>query len=267
MSFRVALDIFRGPLDLLLYLVRKHELDILDIPVATITQQFLEYLEVLQELDVNAVGDFIEMASTLLEIKSRMALPAGEEEAEEVEDPREELVERLLEYKKFRDAASLLEEQGRAWQEHLPRLANDLPPRRIDPAGQPIQEVELWDLVSAFGRIVRDSRATTSPSIVYDDTPIHVYMQRLHQRLVQDRRAAFSQMFYPGMHKTAMIGVFLSILELVRHHSVRTQQEDGHGEIWILPGEAFSETLDVSNVDTYGGRQANHPPPQLAKAA
>ncbi len=112
MSFRVALDIFRGPLDLLLYLVRKHELDILDIPVATIAQQFLAYLEVLQELDVNAVGDFIEMASTLLEIKSRLALPAGEEESEEVEDPRGELVERLLEYKKFRDAASLLEEQG-----------------------------------------------------------------------------------------------------------------------------------------------------------
>jgi len=267
MSFRVALDIFRGPLDLLLYLVRKHELDILDIPVATIAQQFLEYLEVLQELDVNAVGDFIEMASTLLEIKSRMALPAGEEEAEEVEDPREELVERLLEYKMFRDAASVLEEQGRAWQEHLPRLANDLPPRRIDPAGQPIQEVELWDLVSAFGRIVRDSRVTQARSIVYDDTPIHVYMQRIHQRLVQDRRAAFSQLFYPGMHKTAMIGVFLSILELVRHHSVRTEQEDGHGEIWILPGEVFSEALDLSNVDTYGQRPADSSPQPLGKAA
>ena len=267
MSFRVALDIFRGPLDLLLYLVRKHELDILDIPVATIAQQFLAYLEVLQELDVNAVGDFIEMASTLLEIKSRLALPAGEEESEEVEDPREELVERLLEYKKFRDAASLLEEQGRAWQEHLPRLANDLPPRRIDPAGQPIQEVELWDLVSAFGRIVRDSRVTQARNIVYDDTPIHVYMQRIHQRLVQDRRAAFSQMFYPGMHKTAMIGVFLSILELVRHHSVRTEQEDLHGEIWILPGEVFSESLDLSNVDTYGERLADSTPQPLAEAA
>jgi segregation and condensation protein A len=267
MSFRVALDIFRGPLDLLLYLVRKHELEILDIPVATITQQFLEHLEVLQELDVNAVGEFIEMASTLLEIKSRMALPVGEEEEEEVEDSREELVERLLEYKTFRDAASLLEEQGRAWQEHIPRLANDLPPRRIDPAGQPIQEVELWDLVSAFGRVVRDSRVTHAPSIVYDDTPIHVYMQRIHQRLVEDRRAAFSQLFCPGMHKTAMIGVFLSILELVRHHSVRTEQEDGHGEIWVLPGEVFSGNLDVSNVDTYGSKKADRPSAELTKAA
>jgi segregation and condensation protein A len=117
MSLRVALEIFRGPLDLLLYLVRKHELDVMDIPVATIANQFLGHLEVLQQLDVNAVGEFLEMASTLLEIKSRMALPVGEEEAEEVEDQREELVERLLEYKTFRDAASLLEEHGRAWQE------------------------------------------------------------------------------------------------------------------------------------------------------
>jgi len=267
MSFRVALDIFRGPLELLLYLVRKHELDIMDIPVATIAQQFLEHLEVLQELDVNAVGEFIEMASTLLEIKSRMALPVGDEEAVEIEDPREELVERLLEYKNFRDAASVLEEQGRVWQEHIPRLANDLPPRRIDPAGQPIQEVELWDLVSAFGRIVRDSRVTQAPSIVYDDTPIHVYMQRIHQRLAEDQRAAFSQMFSPGMHKTAMIGVFLSILELVRHHSVRTEQEDGHGEIWILPGEAFGTSLDLSQVDTYGEAAADGELTEPAKAA
>ena len=196
-----------------------------------------------------------------------LEMPVGEEEAEEVEDPREELVERLLEYKMFRDAASVLEEQGRVWQEHLPRLANDLPPRRIDPAGQPIQEVELWDLVSAFGRIVRDSRVTHAPSIVYDDTPIHVYMQRIHQRLVQDRRAAFSQLFYPGMHKTAMIGVFLSILELVRHHSVRTEQADGHGEIWVLPGQVFNASLDLSNVDTYGEKAATGQSPELAKAA
>jgi len=125
----------------------------------------------------------------------------------------------------------------------------------------------LWDLVSAFGRIVRDSRVTQAPSIVYDDTPIHVYMQRIHQRLVESQRAAFSQLFHPGMHKTAMIGVFLSILELVRHHSVRTEQEDGHGEIWVLPGEAFGASLDLSQVDTYGEGAADGEPAEAAKAA
>ena len=163
MSFRIDLEIYRGPLDLLLYLVRKHELDVADIPMAMITEQFLRYLEVLQELDVDAVGEFIEMASTLIEIKSRMVLPRCGADTEELEDPRGALVERLLEYKKYRDAASILEERSQAWQRCLPRQANDLPPRRIDPAGQPIQEVEMWDLVSAFGRIVRDRQVLQPP--------------------------------------------------------------------------------------------------------
>jgi segregation and condensation protein A len=252
MDFRVNLEAFRGPLDLLLYLVRKHEVDVTDIPIALITRQFLDHLEVLKELNVNDVGEFIEMASTLLEIKSRMVLPRGGEEADEIEDPREELVERLLEYKKYRDAASILEEQSRRWQERIPRLADDLPPRRIDPAGQPIQEVELWDLVSAFGRIVRDNRVIQPSNIVYDDTPIHVYIRGIHQRLLRERRVAFSQLFAPGMHKSAMIGVFLAILELVRHHSVHTEQQDLHSEIWILAGDNLSAALDLSNVDTYG---------------
>jgi len=252
MSFRVDLDMFRGPLDLLLYLVRKQEVEVTDIPVATIAEQFLGYLEILSELDVNVAADFIEMSSTLMEIKSRMVLPRGGEETEELEDPREELVERLLMYKKYRDAASILDEQGRQWQQRLPRLADDLPPRRIEPALQPIQEVELWDLVSAFGRVVRDAQVLQPANIVYDDTPIHVHMDRIHQRLHQEGRASFSEMFRVGMHKSTMIGVFLAILELVRHHSIRAEQNDLHGEIWILPGESFSEQLDLSNVDNYG---------------
>jgi len=241
-------------------LVRKHELDVTDIPVAMITEQYLGYLDVLQELDVNAVGEFVEVASTLIEIKSRMVLPRCGEETEELDDPRDELVERLLEYKKYKDAASILEEQSQAWQQRLPRLADDLPPRRIDPAGQPIQEVEMWDLVSAFGRIVRDSQVLQPSSIVYDETPIHVYVQRIYNRLVEQRRAAFSELFAPGMHKSAMIGVFLAILELVRHHSVRTEQSDLHGEIWVLPADNFEETLNLSDVDDYGRASEDEEP-------
>src|SRR5690606_7667060 len=155
-------------------------------------------------------------------------------------DPRDELVTRLLEYKKFKDAASMLEEQSRAAQQRYPRLANDTPPRTVDMAHEPIQEVELWDLVSAMGRILRDSAPPPTSSIVYDETPIQVHMQRIHARIVEAGRAALSDFLVPGAHKSAMIGVFLAILELVRHHSVRTVQNDLHGEIWILPGEAFS---------------------------
>src|SRR5687767_1980747 len=108
--FRVDLtNIFRGPLDLLLYLVKKHEVEIVDIPVGLITEQYLAYLEVLKELDVDAVGEFLDMASSLIELKSRMVLPHGGDEVETLDDPRDELVTRLLEYKKFKDAASMLE--------------------------------------------------------------------------------------------------------------------------------------------------------------
>jgi segregation and condensation protein A len=250
--FRVDLsDIFRGPLDLLLYLVKKHEVEIADIPVGPITEQYLAHLEVLKELNVDDVGEFLEMASTLIELKSRMVLPHGGDEVEPLDDPRDELVARLLEYKKFKDAASMLEEQSRAAQQRFARLADDMPPRNADLSAEPIQEVELWDLVSAMGRVLRESAPPPASSIVYDDTPIQVYMQRIHQQVAAVGRASISQFFMPGVHKSALIGTFLAILELVRHHSVRTEQNDLHGEIWILPGEAFAADLNLADVDSY----------------
>ena len=251
MTFRVDLDIYRGPLDLLLYLVRKHELDVLDIPISLITDQFLEHLAILEKLDVNAVGDFLEMASTLIEIKSRMVLPRADEEDGEIEDPRQELVQRLLEYKKYRDAASMLEEQSRQWQHHYARLSSDIPSRRRDLADEPIQEVELWDLVIAFGRMLREQEATRGSSIIYDETPIETYMERIRHCLRPEGRATISDLFSASMHKSALIGVFLALLELVRHHHVRAEQNELHGEIWILRGDRFDSPLDLSNVETY----------------
>lgn len=251
MSFRVELETFRGPLDLLLYLVRKHELDILDIPIALVADQFLAHLDVLEQIDVNTVGDFLEMASTLTEIKSRMVLPNAGEEEEPLDDPRQELVRRLLEYKKFKDAASILEERGRAWQERFPRLSRDLPERERKLADEPIHELELWDLVSAFGRVMRESGGGTASNIVYDETPIHVYMSRIHERLRERGQLAFGELFQAGMHKSQLIGMFLAVLELVRHHGVRAEQNELHGEIWILPGAATPEKLELSEADDY----------------
>jgi segregation and condensation protein A len=256
MDFHVQLEVFRGPLDLLLFLVRKHEVDVCDLPIALITEQYLAHLDVLQQLDVNDVGDFLELASTLIEIKSQLVLPRGGEEAETWDDPRDQLVARLLEYKRYKDAASMLDERSRDWQQHYPRLASDVAPRTIDPAGQPIHEVELWDLVSAMGRVLRESQAVRPATIVYDDTPIHVYMQRIHGKLAADRRVAFSDMFQPGMHKSAIVGVFLAVLELVRHHDVRTEQNDLHGEIWIVPGVGFDPTKEILAANDYENRQA-----------
>jgi segregation and condensation protein A len=253
MDFRVDLNVFRGPLDLQLYLDRKPEVEIVDIPIATITDQYLGYLTVLEQLDVGAVGDFLEVASTLIEIKSQQVLPRADEISDELDDPRQELVQRLLEYKKYRDAASLLEERSRQWQQQYPRLEDDLPKRERNLADEPVQEVEFWDLVSAFGRIIRDTEAARPSNIVYDDTPIHVYMARIHARLLEEGQLALSELFEPTMHKSVLVGMFLAILELVRHHQIRVEQNELFGEAWLLPSLTCTEPLDLSNVDTYEG--------------
>jgi segregation and condensation protein A len=238
MPFRVELEIFRGPLDLLLYLVRKQELDVVDIRISAVTEQFLEYIAVLEQIDVDAVGDFLEVASLLIEMKSRDVLPGDEEVADELEDPRKELVRRLLEYKQYRDAASILEERSREWRERYPRIAIDLPGRNLSPDRQPLQEVELWDLVSAFGRVLKAKHAQSGPeSIRYDETPIHIYMQRIDERLRRERRVGFTQFFEDAVHKSTLVGMFLAVLELVRHQHARAAQPELFGEIWLEPGE------------------------------
>src|SRR5262245_18943266 len=158
MEYNVQLESFRGPLDLLLYLVKRHEVDIRDIPIARVAEQFLEYLQVIQLIDVEWAGDFLVMAATLMEIKSKMLLPRVEEDAAEEDDPRLELVKQLIEYKKYKEAAALLEEQSDRQLARLPRVPPETP-QPLDPARQPLQAVELWDLVSAFGRLMRETNA------------------------------------------------------------------------------------------------------------
>jgi segregation and condensation protein A len=225
--------------------------EIVDIPIALITDQYLEYLSVLEQLDVNAVADFLTVASTLIEIKSQQVLPRCDEIEDEMEDPRQELVRRLLEYKKFRDASSILEERGRDWQQRFSRQDNDLPPRERNISEEPIHEVELWDLVSAFGLIIRDTEASKPSNIVYDDTPIHVYMEKIHTRLIKRGQLAFKDLFKPGMHKSTLVGIFLAILELVRYKKISVAQNELFGEIWLIPCSDSTEPLELSNVDNY----------------
>ncbi len=252
-SFEVELQQYRGPLDLLLYLVRRSEVDVDEIPISQITDQYLKYLDVIEQIDINLVGDFLEIASLLVEVKLRSILPRTEIDDEEAlgEDPREDLVQRLLLYKEFKDVALLLEEQSREWQQRYPRLANDLPPRTTDMAEQPIQDVELWDLVSSFGRVLKTSLQSQETSIVLDETPLHIHMQRIHSRLVKEGQLRFLQLFEPGMHKSAMVGIFLAILELVRHHNVVTEQVGDHSDIRILPGEKFDSNSNIKEQDDF----------------
>jgi segregation and condensation protein A len=253
LSFRVSSDIFRGPVDLLLYLVRRHEVEVTLIELAKLTEEYLAHLDVLQEISLDSVGDFIEVASHLVELKARAVLPRNEHEPENDNDldPRQNLVHRLLMYKQFKDASVLLDEQFSRWQNRFARMASDQPAKRVDWGEQPLDEVELWDLVSAFGRVLRDNRPPPQANITYDETPIHVYMQRIHRRIIEQEKVSFTDLFEPGMHKSAMVGIFLAVLELTRHHNVIAEQADLHSEIVIVPSGDFNTELDVSNIDDY----------------
>jgi segregation and condensation protein A len=240
-SYRVELDLFTGPLDLLLYLVRRNEVDVLDLPIAQITDQFRDFLEVLEIIDLELVGDFVVVASSLAEIKSRMVLPAAAEEDSEDErplegdDPRSELIHRLLEYKRFKDAAAALEERAAEWQERYPRLSDDRPTAGKDPAADFIKEVELWDLISALSRILRRKEVEEEASIKYDDTPIHVHVERIGARVRAEGEVRFTSLFDDQTQRSRIVGMFLAVLELLRHHGFRARQDEPYGEIRVFP--------------------------------
>jgi segregation and condensation protein A len=234
MDYQVDLETFRGPLDLLLYLVKRDEVDIRDIPIARVTEQFLDYLRVIELIDVEWAGEFLVMAATLMELKSRMLLPRGDESGGEEDDPRGELVRQLLEYKKYKDAAALLEAQAERHLCRVPRQPAE-PPPGPDPARQPLHPVELWDLVSAFGRLMRETLALQPRQIVMDETPVHVYMERIVQRLAREPRVGFSGLFTPPHSRSRLLGLFLAVLELIKAGRLLVEQPEPFGDIWVCP--------------------------------
>ena len=235
--YRVELDLFSGPLDLLLYLVRRNELDVRNLLVSQVVEQFLEYLEILKAIDLDIVGDFIVMAGALAEYKSRLVLPQQTENSEPDLDDETgiDLIPQIIEYRKFKEAARLLEDQAAEWQERFPRLSDDRPPARRDVSQDKIKHVELWDLVSALSRVLKLQDAQEQSHIRYDDTPIPVYIERIGQRVRSEKKVAFTSLFDNETLRSKIIGMFLAILELLRHHSFRAAQETEYGEIWILP--------------------------------
>ncbi|MCS6851047.1 MAG: segregation/condensation protein A [Gemmataceae bacterium] len=233
MDYQVDLATFRGPLDLLLYLVKRNEVDICDIPIAQVAEQFKEYLRVIELIDMDWAGDFLVMAATLMEIKSRMLLPRPATPAESEADPRQELVKQLLEYKKFKDAAALLEARAERQASCLPRQPAPNP-GRSGPESLSLPTVELWDLVSAFGRLMRETLALEPTTIVVDETPLHVHLETLRAQLARSGgRLPFSALFTPPHTRGRLVGLFLALLELMKNREVVADQPEVFGEIWI----------------------------------
>ena len=233
----------------MLHLVSKHELDVLDIPIAELLEQYLDYIAVLEHININAVGDFLAQASVLLEMKSSRVLTVEKDAEPEIETQTQDLAQQLLEYKRYCDAAQRLQQRAETWQLRFPRLADDIPMRQRNLSEESIQEVALWDLVSAFGKVLRECLPQVKHhEVVYDDTPITTHMNRIHHRLKAEKRIAFRQLFVAGQHKSTLVGIFLASLELVRHEYAHVYQEYNFGEIELAYRQS-SKPLDFSALE------------------
>lgn len=266
-DYRVRLDAFEGPLDLLLYLIRKHEVDIHDIPIADLAEQFLAYVSDAHRLDIDQAGEFLLMAATLMEIKSRTIAfkqnaggPGPDAPAEPEEDPRLELVRQLLEFKRYRDAARNLEDRLETWRLRFPAAPRQAGPPATDapdPGEETVEidlgDVDVLDLVEAFGRIMRtvDLSRVGDHQITYDDTPIELHAADLLDRVTREHAAGTPLSLaavFTGRSRGEMIGLFLAMLDLVRRQAVRVLQEAPGAEILIepAPAEAASDAAPAS---------------------
>jgi len=250
LEYRVELDVYNGPLDLLLYLIKRDELDIYDIPIARITDSYMSYISMLKELskdqglDINVAGDFLVMAATLMEIKSAMLLPkapatAGGESsaAAELADPRFELVQKLLEYKRFKDAAMALQKQQELHQQRFPRVPASRDEKSDEPPPVDLEEVQVWDLLTAFTSLMKElgTRKPRYHEVIYDDTPIDLHAADIEDRLSREGRLSLRLLLEGRKSRSEMIGVFLALLELIREKKILVQQEDDSVDIRIDP--------------------------------
>ena len=232
---RIHLPLFEGPLDLLLYLIRRDKIDIHDIPIAPITRQYVEYLELMRELNLDVAGEFLVMAATLIHIKSKMLVPIQPTEAEGDEpqvDPREELVRRLLEFQRYKEAAGILHQQAQIRAAQWTRPETVLP--SFDDAGEEMLEAGLYDLIFAFKELL-DRRKTLLAHEVHDEgPPLEQRMDELLAMIHEGQSLEFMELFASLQTKAEMIVTFLALLELVRLKRVRVYQRGMFGAIRVF---------------------------------
>jgi len=232
MTYKVKLDVFEGPLDLLLYLIKKDEVDIYDIPIAKITDQYLEYLELMKLLDLNIAGEFLVMAATLIHIKSKMLLPPDQvdEEVEEA-DPRTELVRRLLEYRKFKEAAAELSHREAQQKHFFARVG--LPKEGEVKFEDDFFEASLFDLITAFTKVLKDIPKDVFHEVVKDEFTVSEKIHDILHIMVEEPKIFFTELFKKAKSKFEIIIIFLALLELIRLKEVAVMQMTPFGEIEI----------------------------------
>ncbi len=237
MGYRVDLDIFAGPLDLLLYLVRKDEVDIYDIPISHITAQYVNHIEMLKKLDIDLAGSFLVMAATLMEIKSAMLLPQPEiedEGAEDSGDPRAELIRQLLEYKRFKDAANMLSESAESRKLRHGRPDSIIIGLKADDEPEvDLEQISIWTLLEAFDKLMQATGRLMKIDHITDDTPIDLYQVDILHRLQSDGPSSFEDIFKDSNNRLVMIGLFLAMLELIRSRLIGIEQPKAFGTIYL----------------------------------
>ncbi|OGL41842.1 MAG: hypothetical protein A3C43_10075 [Candidatus Schekmanbacteria bacterium RIFCSPHIGHO2_02_FULL_38_11] len=228
-SYKIELPFYEGPMDLLLHLIKKNEIDIYDIPIALVTEQYLEYIEMLKVLNLDTIGDFLVMAATLMHIKSKMLLPPDPEEDAEEADPREELVKRLIEYRKFRDAAEKLSGREQYYSELYDRDASieGLKKEEI------LLEVSVFDLISAFRSIIVRVKDKEFHEVTIEKLNINDKISDIMEKLNSNKSLTLQQFFENMGSRYEMVITFLALLELIKLRLVKVVQKNPFSTIEI----------------------------------
>ncbi len=233
-EYKIDLETYNGPLDLLLYLIRREEVDIYDIPIAKITDQYMVHLDKLQKVDIGLAGDFLVMASTLMYIKSRTLLPLTEiVEGEEEEDPRLELVKQLLEYKRYKETTTAIakwaEEKSKRYPRPKERQINEEETEQVS-----LDEIDVWRIAQLFSNFMKQTLGDVGTTIIYDNIPTQTYMNMVINRLINTYTISFNDLSFKARDETEIAGFFLALLELVRLKKIRLEQHEEFGEIRII---------------------------------
>jgi len=235
MSYKIKLEIFEGPLDLLLYLVKKDHLNIYDIPIAKVTEQYLQYLNLMQMLDLNIAGEFLVMAATLMQIKSKMLLPAQEEEGlQEEEDPRTELVRKLLEYEKFKEIAETLRQRELEQKEVFKRPRVEMETNFSETEKEAYFEASIFDLINAFSAALKEVPREVFYEVIKDEFTMEEKVHQILHLLLLEPALELSELFKKAKNKMEIIVTFLAILELIRMKEIIARQQALFQEIEIV---------------------------------
>jgi len=245
---KVKLELFEGPLDLLLYLIKKNHVDIYNIPIKEVTAQYLEYLELMKMLDISVAGEYLLMAATLIQIKSRLLLPRPQEEAQPEADPRDELIQKLLEYEKYKEIAEKLREKHKERESFIPRKS----PLALEAfEGEDFYlEANIFDLINAFKNVLKDIPKDMFLQVIADEFTVEGKIHEILHLLTSEKKVHLQSLFSSTKNKLEIIAYFLAILELIRLKEAVVAQEKMFGEIVIVKRESPAAAAEGT---TYGG--------------